>query len=55
MCVKFKEPKIYHAKKSRWFIQKKVHQKRKRFIKHRNMREKGKDSKKEKLGVSFIH
>ena len=34
MCIKFEEPKIHHAKKSRRFIQKKVHQKRKRFIKH---------------------
>ena len=31
MCTKFEEPKIHHAKKSRRFIQKKVHQKRKKI------------------------
>ena len=30
MCIKFEEPKIHHAKKSRRFIQKKVHQKKKK-------------------------
>ena len=29
MRIKFEEPKIHHAKKSRSFIQKKVHQKKK--------------------------
>ena len=31
MCIKFDEPKIHHAKKSRRFIQKKVHQKREKI------------------------
>ena len=40
MCIKFEEPKIHHAKKSRRFIQKKVHKKKrkkkgKRFIKQK--------------------
>ena len=30
MCIKFEEPKIHHAKKIRRFIQKKVHQKKKK-------------------------
>ena len=30
MCIVFEEPKIHHAKKSRSFIQKKVHKKKKR-------------------------
>ena len=31
MCIKFDEPKIHHSKKSRRFIQKKVHQKREKI------------------------
>ena len=31
MCIKFDEPKIHHAKKSRRFIQKKVHQKKEKI------------------------
>ena len=37
MCIKFEEPKIHHAKKNTRFIQKRVHQKEERFIKHRNV------------------
>ena len=36
MCIKFEEPKIHHAKKSRRFIQKKVHQKKKKKEKIRH-------------------
>ena len=31
MCIKFEEPKIHHAKKSRRFIQKKVHPKKEKI------------------------
>ena len=31
MCIKFEEPKIHHTKKSRRFIQKKVHQKKEKI------------------------
>ena len=31
MCIKFEEPKIHQAKKSRRFIQKKVHQKKEKI------------------------
>ena len=37
MCIKFEEPKIHYSKRNTRFIQKRVHRKRKKFIKHRNM------------------
>ena len=37
MCIKFEESKIHHSKRNTRFIQKRVHRKWKKFIKHRNM------------------